>query len=143
MLFPTKKITEQDIRDSFKVYGNIIDVWMVKDKRSGENKGVVYIKFSKTSEAAKALEEMNGKLINESERPIKVLVANSRNQGSRKYTENEEEKYLRLFVLIPKDMNESDLTNEFTSYGEIDNVTIIRDKVSKEGKGFGYVKFTK
>lgn len=116
---------------------------MVKDKRSGENKGVVYIKFSKTSEAAKALEEMNGKLINESERPIKVLVANSRNQGSRKYTENEEEKYLRLFVLIPKDMNEKELTDEFTSYGEIDNVTIIRDKVSKEGKGFGYVKFTK
>lgn len=37
--------------------------------------GVAYVKFSKTSEAAKALEEMNGKLIGKSQRPIKVLVA--------------------------------------------------------------------
>lgn len=36
---------------------------------------MAYIKFSKTSEAARALEEMNGKLIGKSQRPIKVLVA--------------------------------------------------------------------
>lgn len=40
-------------------------------------------------------------------------------------------------------MNETELTDEFSDFGEIDNVTIIRDKVTKEGKGFGYVKFTK
>lgn len=39
--------------------------------------GVVYIKFSKTSEAAKALEEMNGKVLGNTtgNRPLKVLVA--------------------------------------------------------------------
>lgn len=39
--------------------------------------GVVYIKFSKTSEAAKALEEMNGKTLGNppGSRPLKVLVA--------------------------------------------------------------------
>lgn len=39
--------------------------------------GVVYIKFSKTSEAAKALEEMNGKTLGTppGSRPLKVLVA--------------------------------------------------------------------
>lgn len=39
--------------------------------------GVVYIKFSKTSEAAKALEEMNGKTLGTPSgcRPLKVLVA--------------------------------------------------------------------
>lgn len=39
--------------------------------------GVVYIKFSKTSEAAKALEEMNGKTLGTPPgcRPLKVLVA--------------------------------------------------------------------
>lgn len=39
--------------------------------------GVVYIKFSKTSEAAKALEEMNGKVLGNTSgnRPLKVLVA--------------------------------------------------------------------
>lgn len=39
--------------------------------------GIAYVKFSKTSEAAKALEEMNGKFLGDgnSARPIKVLVA--------------------------------------------------------------------
>ena len=37
--------------------------------------GVVYIKFAKTSEAARALEEMNGKHVEGGNRPIKVLIA--------------------------------------------------------------------
>lgn len=37
--------------------------------------GVVYIKFAKTSEAARALEEMNGKHVEGGSRPIKVLIA--------------------------------------------------------------------
>lgn len=37
--------------------------------------GVVYIKYAKTSSAAKALEDMNGKVIINSVRPIKVVVA--------------------------------------------------------------------
>lgn len=138
-----KENTEDELRDCFENYGEIEDIWVVKDKKSGDNKGVVYIKYTKTSEAARALEEMNGKTIGNSSRPIKVLVANSRNQGSTRPTENEEEKYLRLFVLIPKEMSEQELSDEFGNYGEIENVTIIRDKTTKEGKGFGYVKYKK
>lgn len=37
--------------------------------------GVTYIKYSKTSEAAFALEEMNGKMLGAVGRPIKVMIA--------------------------------------------------------------------
>lgn len=37
--------------------------------------GVTYIKFSKTSEAALAMEEMNGRCIGGHPRPLKVLIA--------------------------------------------------------------------
>lgn len=37
--------------------------------------GVTYVKFSKTSEAALAMEEMNGKCIGTHPRPLKVLIA--------------------------------------------------------------------
>jgi len=40
-----------------------------------ENKGIAYVKFSKTSDAAKAQEEMNGKTIGKMDRTLKVLVA--------------------------------------------------------------------
>lgn len=36
---------------------------------------MTYIKFSKTSEAAFALEEMNGKTLGTIGRPIKVMIA--------------------------------------------------------------------
>ncbi|XP_055608222.1 RNA-binding protein 45 isoform X2 [Uranotaenia lowii] len=139
----SKSMTEDLLREHFGKYGLIEEIWIVKDRQSGDAKGVAYIKFSKTSEAAQALEEMNGKTIGDNSRPIKVLVAANRQQGSRKQTENEEEKYLRLFVLIPKEMSEESLRDEFGEYGSIENVTIIRDKVTKEGKGFAYVKFAR
>lgn len=66
----------------------------------------------------------------------------SRNQGSGRQ-ENEQEKYVRLFVIVPKDMSEDDLRNEFEKYGELENISVIKDKVTKERKGFAYVKYTK
>lgn len=38
--------------------------------------GVTYVKFTKMSEAARAVEEMNGVAINENTRPLKVIIAN-------------------------------------------------------------------
>uniref|UniRef100_A0A2M4AJU1 Putative developmentally regulated rna-binding protein n=1 Tax=Anopheles triannulatus TaxID=58253 RepID=A0A2M4AJU1_9DIPT len=138
----SKSVTEDNLREHFEKFGDIEEIWIVKDRSTGEGKGVAYIKYAKTSDAARALEEMNGKCVGDNNtRPIKVLVAANRQQGSRKQTENEEEKYLRLFVIIPKDMTEEALREEFGKYGTVDLVTIIRDKVTKEGKGFAYVKF--
>jgi RNA recognition motif-containing protein len=138
----SKQNTEEEFRESFSEYGTVEEVWIVKDRHTGENKGVAYVKFSKTSEAAKALEEMHGRTIGDGSRPIKVLVASSRQQGSKR-SENEEEKYLRLFIIIPKDTNEDELYQEFGEYGTVDAVTVIRDKHTREGKGFAYIKFKK
>lgn len=90
-----------------------------------------------------ALETMNGKIVGASERPIKVLVASSKNQSSGKRGDDDAERYLRLFVIIPRDMTESQLREEFGQYGKIDNISIVRDRQTKEGKGFAYIKFTR
>ena len=79
-----KSITEEDFREAFEPYGEIEEVWVLKDKVTNEPKGVTYIKFSKTSEAALAMEEMNGRCIGTHPRPLKVLIAHSRDQGSRR-----------------------------------------------------------
>ncbi|XP_031632617.1 RNA-binding protein 45 isoform X2 [Contarinia nasturtii] len=139
-----KQNTEEDFREAFQKFGKIEEIYTIKDRSTGDNKGVVYIKFNKTSEAAKALEEMNGKTLGTppGSRPLKVLVASSRNQGSGR-TENEHEKYVRLFVIVPKNMTEEDLRSEFEEYGPLESVSMIRDKVTRECKGFAYVKFFK
>ncbi|XP_030375317.1 RNA-binding protein 45 [Scaptodrosophila lebanonensis] len=137
-----KAHTEEDFREAFSPFGEIEDIWVVKDKHTQENKGIAYVKFSRTSDAAKAQEMMNGKTIGKTDRTLKVLVAANRNQGSNK-SENEQEKYLRLFIVIPKTATEEDIRDEFAQWGEVESVTIVKEKNNGNPKGFGYVRFTK
>lgn len=70
----SKNNTDDDFQNAFDKFGNIEDIRILKD-RDGVSKGVAYIKFSKTSEAALACEAMNGQNIGRDTRPIKVIVA--------------------------------------------------------------------
>lgn len=134
---------------------------ILKD-RDGSSKGVAYIKYGKTSEAAIACETMNGEQIDNSSRPIKVLIAASRQMGSGSAKNREDEKSQRLFIITPKgialllrkiifqliviellDFTEEKLTSEFGTYGAIDDVTIVRDRQTRDGKQFAYIKFKK
>ncbi|XP_018320723.1 RNA-binding protein 45 [Agrilus planipennis] len=138
----SKQVTEEDLQNEFAKFGKIDEIWIVRDRQTGESKGVAYIKYTKTSEAAFALENMNGKMIANCSRRLKVMIAASRDQGSRR-DENEEEKLQRLFVLVPKNMTDDELYQTFKDYGEIEYANIIRDRETKESKGFAYVKFFK
>ena len=135
-----KSITEDDFKDAFEPYGIIEEIWVLKDRVTNEPKGVTYVKFSKTSEAALAMEEMNGRCIGSHPRPLKVLIAHSRDQGSRREM-NEEERLVRLFVVVPKSMGESELREHFNQFGDVDYVSIVRDRTTKESKGFAYIKY--
>lgn len=136
-----KSHSEQDFKDHFSKYGTIEDVRVVRDRGSGENKGVAYIQFAKTSEAATALEEMHGKVIGNIPRPIKVMVASSKNEGPTR--DNDEDKYKRLFTMVPKSITENELNAEFGKFGQIDLISIVRDKSTLESKGYAYIRFKK
>ncbi|XP_033763032.1 RNA-binding protein 45-like isoform X2 [Pecten maximus] len=135
-----KGVKEETFKDAFEEYGTIEDIWVVKDKRTNEDKGVAYIKFSKSSEAAHAMEEMNGKQLEGSPKPIKVLIASSKREGSVR-DPKEDEKLLRLFVIVPKSYTRDDLKKEFEKYGDVESATLVTDRVSGECKGFGYVRY--
>jgi len=135
-----KSITEDQFKESFEKYGEIEEIWVLKDRVTGEPKGVTYIKFSKTSEAALAMEEMNGRCVGSHPRPLKVLIAHSRDQGSRREM-NEDERLVRLFVVVPKTMSEAELKEHFSEFGDVDYVSVVRDRTTKESKGFAYVKY--
>lgn len=65
--------TADDLRAAFEKYGTLEDVWVVRDKFTKESRGVAYIKFSKMSEATYAVDELDGKPIDDDSKPIKVL----------------------------------------------------------------------
>nr|CAH7754687.1 unnamed protein product [Callosobruchus chinensis] len=133
-----KTFTADDFHRYFDEFGTIEDLYVVREK-GGDPKGVTYIKYSKTSEAADALEKMHRHTMG-SDRPIKVMVAADRDKGSQKDL-NEEETIRRLFVSVPKTMTESELKQKFEQFGDVESAIIIKDRQTKESKGCGFVKF--
>lgn len=69
-------------------------------------------------------------------------MASSKN-SSVKTDMTDESSRTRLFLVIPKEYTEKDLQAKFEVYGDFDFCNIIRDKVTGENKGFGYVKFNR
>ncbi|XP_065565055.1 RNA-binding protein 45-like isoform X3 [Artemia franciscana] len=135
-----KGVTEEELRPAFEEFGKVEEVWIVKDKSTGEAKGIAYVKFSKTSEAAAAMEALDGKHVGNGPRPIKVLIAHSRDQSSKKDM-GDDEKPLRLFVMVPKTMSDADLRDHFSKFGDLDYASVVKDKITKGNKGYGYVKY--
>lgn len=136
-----KEITEDDLREAFSKFGKIVHLKCVADRSTGGRKGVAYMTFSKTSEAARALEEMNGEFLTQDNKPLKVLVAANRELGSTK--KDDPECYVRLFVVVPKSADERELRDHFKQFGEIDLVHLVKSKGSNENKGVAYVKYFK
>jgi len=138
----SKSHSGDDLKECFEKFGTVEDVWVVKDKHTRENRGVAYVKYSKMSEATLAVEEMDGKPVHESDdRPLKVIIAQPK---SSKSTDDQEESALtRVFVSIPKDMDEKELKGNFESFGDIEYTQVVRDRKTDTPKGFGYVKFKK
>lgn len=135
-----KQYTEADFKESFAKFGTIEDVRIPVDYNTGEPRGVAYIKYSKTSEAAQALEEMNKKCMKENDRPLKVMIAANRsdiqNDANTDY-----DRLKRLFINVRKEMKEDDIQDIFGKYGTVDSVIIQRDRNSGESRGFAYVKY--
>ncbi|KAM3606018.1 uncharacterized protein V6R79_009261 [Siganus canaliculatus] len=137
----SRSITEDELRESFSVFGEVQGVWVVKDKQTKESKGISYVKFAKSSQACLAMEEMHGKVLMDGTKPIKVFIAQSR--SSTRHRDVEDEELTRIFVMIPKTFSEEDLKNTFKEYGEIEYCVIIKNKTTGESKGLGYVRYYK
>ncbi|XP_068588115.1 RNA-binding protein 45 [Cebidichthys violaceus] len=137
----SRSITEDELRESFSVYGDIHGVWVVKDKQTKESKGIAYVKFAKSSQACMAMEDMHGKVLMEGTKPVKVFIAQSR--SSTRHRDVEDEELTRIFVMIPKSFSEEDLKDTFKEYGDIEYCVIIKNKSTGESKGLGYVRYYK
>nr|XP_006825569.1 PREDICTED: RNA-binding protein 45-like [Saccoglossus kowalevskii] len=118
--------SEDDIKGYFDRFGVIEDVWIVRERNSKESRGVAYVKFAKASQAALAMEEMNGKALGSETKPIKVMMANSRSSGSSRDIDQSEE-LMRLFIIIPKKSTEDDIREKFEGFKAV----LAEPKISK------------
>lgn len=133
-----KQLRVEDLRPAFEVFGQIEDIHMPRDRNTGESKGIAYIKYNKTSSAAAAIKEMHLKTIQNSSKPLRVMVATHKNDN---HNPNED-KYKRLFIKVHKEVSESELRQHFSTFGIVDTIYLQRDKLTDECRGFAYVNYT-
>ena len=73
--------TEDELRDLFAEFGDVVSAKLIVDKFTGQSKGFGFVEMSNNSEAQKAIDELNGRDVNG--RSITVNQARPRQERSR------------------------------------------------------------
>ena len=72
--------TSETVREAFAPFGEVSDVHVVTDRESGRSRGFAFVTMGSSNEAAKAIAEMNGKMLDG--RALRVNEAEDRpNRG--------------------------------------------------------------
>ncbi|XP_063080152.1 polyadenylate-binding protein 1A-like [Engraulis encrasicolus] len=118
--------------DTFSAFGNILSGKVVSDEKGSKGHG--YVHFETQVAADKAIERMNGMLLNDR----KAFVGRFK---SRKEREAElAARFSNIFVKNFGDLNDEKLREVFGKFGPTLSAHVIRDDRGKS-KGFGFVSY--
>ncbi|KAG2721270.1 hypothetical protein I3843_02G060400 [Carya illinoinensis] len=128
--------TEEDIRPLFEVHGNVVEVALIKDKRTGLQQGCCFIKYATSEEADRAIRALhNQHTLPGGAGPIQVRYADGERErlGAVEY---------KLFVgSLNKHATEKEVEEIFSKYGRVEDVYLMRDNM-KQSRGCGFVKYS-
>lgn len=74
--------TEDQLRDAFAPFGNIVSSAIVLDRMTGRSRGFGFVEYEGAEEADRAIEALNGSDLNG--RQLNVNVARERTEGERR-----------------------------------------------------------
>jgi RNA recognition motif-containing protein len=57
----SRNVTEEDLQQAFKDFGEVASVKMIKDRYSGESRGFGFVEMPDKAEAQSAIDGLNGK----------------------------------------------------------------------------------
>ncbi|KAI3687647.1 hypothetical protein L1987_81347 [Smallanthus sonchifolius] len=137
-----KTATEDDIRPPFEEYGNVVEVALIKDKRTGQQQGnsvlasagCCFIKYATSEEADRAIHALHNQYtLPGGMGPIQVRYADGERERLVEY---------KLFVgSLNKQATEKEVEEIFLPYGRVEDVYLMRDEM-KQSRGCGFVKFS-
>ncbi|KAJ7970784.1 Heterogeneous nuclear ribonucleoprotein 1 [Quillaja saponaria] len=117
----------------FGKYGEITDSVIMKDRNTGQPRGFGFITYADPSVVDNVIQDphiINGKQV-EIKRTIPRGDASSKDLKTRK-----------IFVGgIPATVDEDELRDFFTRYGEVREHQIMRDHTTNRSRGFGFITF--
>ncbi|XP_074340087.1 flowering time control protein FCA isoform X2 [Apium graveolens] len=126
--------TEEEIRPLFDQHGRVLEVALIKDKKTGQQQGCCFIKYATSVEADRAIRALhNQHTLPGGVGPIQVRYADGERERLVEY---------KLFVgSLNKQAIEKEVEEIFSSYGRVEDVYLMRDEM-KQSRGCGFVKYS-
>uniref|UniRef100_A0A2P2MLN2 Polyadenylate-binding protein n=1 Tax=Rhizophora mucronata TaxID=61149 RepID=A0A2P2MLN2_RHIMU len=130
-----KDIDHKALHDTFSAFGNILSCKVATDS-SGQSKGYGFVQFDKEESAQKAIEKLNGMLLNDKQ----VYVGPFLRKQERE-TVIDKTKFNNVFIKnLSETTTEEDLKNFFGEFGAITSAVVMRDEDGKS-RCFGFVNY--
>lgn len=132
----SQNTTEADIRETFRPYGQVVTVVIVKCNRTNVSKGYGFFTVDNINTYHKILDtkkfNVNGRTVevNTAVKPNTNMPGDLLSKGFRK-----------LFIGgLNGYTTQEDLTKYFSAFGTVINAYVIYDPVTESSRGFGYVE---
>ncbi|XP_077394110.1 polyadenylate-binding protein 4 [Festucalex cinctus] len=133
-----KSIDNKALYDTFSAFGNILSCKVVCDENG--SKGYAFVHFETQDAADRAIEKMNGMLLNDR----KVFVGRFKSRKEREAELGAKAKeFTNVYIKnFGDDMDDEHLKELFDKYGKTLSVKVMTDPAGKS-RGFGFVSYEK
>ncbi|KAF6737965.1 Polyadenylate-binding protein 1 [Oryzias melastigma] len=131
-----KSIDNKALYDTFSAFGNILSCKVVCDENG--SKGYGFVHFETQESAERAIEKMNGMLLNDQ----KVFVGRFKSRKEREAELGAQAKdFTNVYIKnFGEDMDDDKLKEIFSKFGNALSVRVMTD-ASGKNRGFGFVSF--
>jgi len=79
----SREVTEEELREEFKVFGGVTSVSIIKDKYSGQSRGFGFVEMPSKSEAEAAIAGLKGKTLKDRTLDVSEARPRSDSRGGR------------------------------------------------------------
>ncbi|GAB1285955.1 Polyadenylate-binding protein [Apodemus speciosus] len=133
-----KSIDNKALCDTFSAFGNILSCKVVCDENG--SKGYAFVHFDTQEAADKAIEKLNGMLLNDR----KVFVGRFKSREEREAELGAKAKeFTNVYIKnFGEEVDDGNLKEFFSRFGKTLSVKVMRDSSGKS-KGFGFVSYEK
>ncbi|XP_015072184.1 polyadenylate-binding protein 5 isoform X2 [Solanum pennellii] len=127
-------IDNKALQDTFGAFGTVLSCKVAVDS-NGQSKGYGFVQFDQDEAAQKAINRLNGMLINDKQVYVGYFIRGQERRG------NVCEKFTNVYVKnLPESTSDEDLKKLFEKYGTITSAVVMTDSSGKS-KCFGFVNF--
>jgi RNA recognition motif-containing protein len=124
-----KTMDEKKFEELVKEFGPTKKRFISKEKTTGECKGFGFVHYRSKSVAEKAIEGLNGKVVEEAELAVE-------------WSKREKSDKTKIYISnLPESAEENDVQELVKDLGTHERIYVAKDKTSGLGKGYAFVDF--